>query len=51
MGHPWFAELDIDELVHKKITAPFIPKIDSIKDLQNFDPDVVNEQLTESIIP
>lgn len=43
LGHPWFAELDIEELVHKKITAPFIPKIDGIRDLQNFDPDVVNE--------
>jgi len=25
MGHPWFAELDIDELISKKIVAPFIP--------------------------
>jgi len=51
MGHPWFAELDIDELIAKKIVAPFIPQIDGIRDLQNFDPDVVNEELTESFIP
>jgi len=51
LGHPWFAELDIDELIQKKIEAPFIPKIDGTRDLQNFDPDVVNEELAESIIP
>ncbi len=51
INHPWFKEIDMDELYAKSIKPPFIPKIEGNRDLQNFDPEVVNEQLFESIIP
>jgi hypothetical protein len=33
MGHPWFADLDLELIYAKKLEAPFIPKIENIKDL------------------
>ena len=33
LNHPWFAELDIKELLAKKVEAPFIPKIEGRADL------------------
>lgn len=51
LGHPWFADLDMDKLLQKKEPAPYIPKIDGKSDLSNFDPEVTNESLKESILP
>lgn len=41
LGHPWFADLDMDALLGKKIEAPFIPTMEGKTDLRNFDPEVV----------
>lgn len=49
--HPWFKDLDIDNLLKKKLPAPFVPKVESQTDLNNFDPDVVGAELIDSIIP
>lgn len=51
LGHPWFADLDIDAILHKKEPAPFIPKIEGTRDLSNFDQEVVSQNLKESILP
>jgi hypothetical protein len=51
LGHPWFADLDMDKLLQKKEPAPYIPNIDGKCDLSNFDPEVTNESLKESILP
>ena len=37
LGHPWFSDVDIDAILNKKAPAPFIPKIESQRDLSNFD--------------
>jgi len=29
LQHPWFASIDINELVAQRITPPYIPKVDS----------------------
>lgn len=49
--HPFFADLDLDKLMEKKIAAPFVPNICDAADLTNFDPEVVNQELQESILP
>jgi hypothetical protein len=51
LGHPWFADVDIDAILNKREAAPFVPKIEGIRDLSNFDPEVVNQNLKESILP
>ena len=35
--HKWFADLDFDELLKKKIKAPWMPKVTGITDTSNFD--------------
>lgn len=37
LDHPWFADLDTQDLLAKKLQAPFVPEIASKRDLQNFD--------------
>jgi classical protein kinase C len=34
---PWFDKLNWEALYHKKIKAPFVPKLSSDLDLTNFD--------------
>lgn len=51
LTHPWFADINISDLLEKKIAAPFVPEISSKRDLQNFDPEVTAEELTESVLP
>jgi len=38
-------------LLAKKEPSPYIPKIEGIRDLSNFDPEVTNQSLKESILP
>jgi serine/threonine protein kinase len=33
INHPWFEEIDMDELYAKSIKPPFIPKIEGNRDL------------------
>jgi hypothetical protein len=42
LKHPWFAEIDIDSILSKKEVSPYIPKIEGIKDLSNFDPEITS---------
>lgn len=51
LGHPWFADVDIDAILNKSEVAPFMPKIQGIRDLSNFDPEVTAQNLRESILP
>lgn len=49
--HPWFSNLDIGKLLKKQLPAPYVPKVDSKTDLRNFDPEVVQQELAESVLP
>jgi serum/glucocorticoid-regulated kinase 2 len=51
LTHPWFADIDIDDVKHKRMPSPYIPKIDGNRDLSNFDPEMTNQTLKESILP
>ena len=49
--HPFFSNLKTQDLLHKKIEAPFIPKIKNVTDIGHFDPEVTGQGLAESIVP
>ena len=36
-NHPWFSTIDWEKLILKELKAPFIPKLDTDMDTQNFD--------------
>ena len=40
LEHPFFKDLNENDLLEKKVKAPFIPKIKDVKDIGNFDPEV-----------
>ena len=50
LGHPFFSELDQEQLLLRKIPAEFIPTIDSTG-INNFDTDITNEKPEESMVP
>lgn len=51
MSHPWFAELgSVDELLAKKVRAPYIPVIKQEDDTSNFDEKFSQLEVAESII-
>ena len=49
--HPFFADIDFDLLVQKKIPAPFIPNLENGTDVQYFDEEFTNEEVGMSYIP
>ena len=49
--HPFFATVDFDGLLLKKIPAPFIPTINNSTDVSNFDEEFTNEDTGVSFIP
>jgi len=36
-GHPWFADVNFNDLLDRKITAPWLPNIKSAVDTSNFE--------------
>ena len=50
-NHPFFAGIDFDMIVQKKIKAPFIPELSSGTDVQYFDEEFTNEEVGMSYIP
>lgn len=51
LGHAWFSDLDMKDLLAKKVASPYVPKIDNQGDLQNFDQEVTTQSIEESILP
>lgn len=52
MEHPFFEDLDIDDLMEKKIKAEYVPEIeeDDKYDLKYFDKDVTELEAKESFV-
>ncbi|XP_051511726.1 protein kinase C eta type-like isoform X2 [Myxocyprinus asiaticus] len=46
IGHMFFSGLDWDKLNKREIRPPFTPRIESIEDVSNFDPDFTQEEPT-----
>ena len=52
MSHPFFKELNLDDLVLKKIESPFKPKLSAdLFDVSNFDAQFTSEEAINSVIP
>ncbi|ROL50951.1 Protein kinase C eta type [Anabarilius grahami] len=43
-AHPFFTGLDWEKLNRREVTPPFTPRIESIEDVANFDPDFTQEE-------
>ena len=43
MVHPYFRNINFDDIYHCRVTPPFIPKIDSATDVRNFDSEFTSE--------
>ncbi|XP_056337403.1 protein kinase C, eta, b isoform X2 [Danio aesculapii] len=55
-AHAFFTGLDWEKLYRREITPPFTPRINSIEDVNNFDPDFTQEEpcltpIEESLFP
>jgi serum/glucocorticoid-regulated kinase 2 len=50
-NHPFFATIDFELLIKKKINAPFKPEISNKLDVQNFDEDFTSEEVSQTPIP
>lgn len=46
--HPWFAGMDWDLLLQKKIPPPFVPKTTGDRDTGNVDDEFLNEMPEET---
>lgn len=51
MAHPWFASLDWDEVLARKLTPPFKPRVRSADDTSNFDEEFTRERVVDSVAP
>ena len=51
ISHPFFRDVNRENLLRKEIDAPFKPDIKSVDDLSNFDPKFVTADVTESMLP
>ena len=49
--HPYFGELDLEELNKKKITAPYVPEVKGASDESNFKTDDNDELQDEESEP
>jgi hypothetical protein len=50
IAHPWFQEFKIEDLMEKKIVAPYVPVIKEADDTSNFDERFSALEIVESII-
>ena len=48
--HPFFNNLDFNEIENKKIPAPFIPQLNNNTDVQYFDEEFTNEEIANTYI-
>lgn len=43
MAHPYFKNINFDDIYHCRVSPPFVPKIDSPTDVRNFDQEFTQE--------
>jgi len=49
-GHPWFSDLQWDKLIKKEIEPPFKPKVRSVDDTSQIDPQFTRERPVDSVM-
>eukprot|EP01126_Amoeba_proteus_P045067 TRINITY_DN5033_c0_g1_i1.p1 TRINITY_DN5033_c0_g1~~TRINITY_DN5033_c0_g1_i1.p1 ORF type:complete len:443 (-),score=99.64 TRINITY_DN5033_c0_g1_i1:212-1540(-) len=47
-AHPYFASIDWEKLLEKKITPPYIPEVSGLEDISHIDDVFLNEKVTVS---
>ncbi|KAF9569980.1 Serine/threonine kinase [Mortierella alpina] len=47
-AHAYFRDVNFDDVYHKRIPPPFLPKIANAKDVSNFDPEFTRESTSET---
>ena len=50
-GHPFFASLDWDALMRRKLTPPFRPNVSADDDTGNFDREFTSEPVVDTCVP
>lgn len=50
LAHPWFKDLDLNKLINKELTPPYIPVIKTMDDTSNFDEKFSQLEIAESVI-
>ncbi|KAI5841135.1 kinase-like domain-containing protein [Morchella snyderi] len=48
-SHPFFADIDWNQLLHKNVIPPFKPTLSSETDTSNFDPEFTNAPMSQSL--
>ena len=49
--HEWFKDMDLDKLLNKEYTAPYIPVLsDNKEDVSQFDDEFTNQSLEQTIV-
>ena len=52
IGHPWFADIDVNALINKQIEVEFKPKLSkNVLDVSNFDKMFTEGELVHSVLP
>jgi len=52
LGHPWFKDINIDDLVAGKIRPEFKPKLsENVLDVSNFDKMFTSDEAVHSVLP
>lgn len=47
-SHAYFRDVNFDDVYHKRIPVPFLPKVSGAKDVSNFDPEFTRESPSET---
>ena len=52
IGHPWFADIDVNALINKQIEVEFKPKLSkNVLDVSNFEKMFTSEEAVHSVLP
>ena len=49
-SHPFFAKIDFELVFQNKISAPYVPEINGLMDVRNFDEEFTSEAIEQSLI-
>ncbi|KAL4427052.1 hypothetical protein ABPG74_001007 [Tetrahymena malaccensis] len=48
--HPWFAKINFDDILNKKVPAPFVPQLKNDTDVSYFDEEFISENPIDSFV-
>ena len=52
LGHPWFSDIDVNNLMAKELVPEFKPKLSkNLLDVSNFDKQFTSDEAVHSVLP